>query len=59
MSKEPVEVQLDKYIQEHYKNTKEELSMMNIGYKLLLVNMKNVNMWEEFKIGFRKSGYII
>lgn len=59
MSKEPVEVKLDKYVQEHYKKTKEELSTMTIGHKLLLVNMKNVNMWEEFKIGFRKSGYII
>ena len=59
MSKEIVEFQLDKYVQEHYKKTKEESSMMTIGHKLSLVNMKNVNKWEEFKMGFRKSGYII
>jgi hypothetical protein len=54
-----VELQIDKFIKESYNYDDELVKSMTLQHKMSMINMKNQDKWEEFKLGLRKSGYII
>ena len=59
MKPEIIEHQIDMFVKDKYKKTKEEVTLMTIGNKMSLVGMKSQEKWDEFKMGLRKAGYII
>ena len=59
MRQETIEHQIDMFVKDKYKKTKEEVALMTIGNKMSLVGMKSQEKWDEFKMGLRKAGYII
>lgn len=56
---ETTESKINKFLEDICKKTKEQVSIMTIQSKMSLVNMKDPDKWEEFKLGLRKAGYII
>jgi len=42
-----------------YDYTREEVENMTLWHQMSLINMRDIDKWEEFKIGLRNTGFII
>jgi len=58
-TEESIYIRIAKYIKETLKKSDSEVSSMRLSEKMSLIEMKDKDKWNEFKIGLRKSGYII
>lgn len=54
-----VERQIEQFIMDNYGYPEEEVREMTIQRKMSLVHMRDMEKWEEFKLGLRTAGYII
>ena len=57
--RQPVEVQINKFLKENKYKTEEQIKEMTIQSKMSYSSMKSEEKWKEFKLGLRKAGYII
>ena len=57
--RQPVEVQINKFLKENKYKTEEQIKEMTIQSKMSYISMKSEEKWKEFKLGLRKAGYII
>lgn len=54
-----VEVKIKEFLVNNLSIQEEEACLMNLQQRMSLIESKNKDKWNEFRVGLRKSGYII
>lgn len=56
---ESLDTKITKYLKEALGETDFDIDSMNLPEKMSIVEFRDKEKWNEFKIGLRESGYII
>lgn len=59
VKEETVHKKIDNFIKDRFKKTDEEIKAMSLQSKMGVINMTDIDKWNEIKIELRKVGYII